>query len=175
MSEKRLDCHTTTSSLCILHDSCTHETEGGKSFLAQYLINKDILHPQLQGYVENVNKWSKKDYLEATDGVARLRSIVDDIARQYTAIIAPSTADEAPLVGLPKDYSGIIVSFLTVAYQHGLSLRTDFRLYQAIRNYVDWLAHAGCQCSWFHWIKWFACRSSIDRSPISGRILIGSR
>lgn len=73
--------------------------EGRSSFLGQYLTDKDKLHENISGYVENKSGVSRKQLLQAYDGCARLRPVFDDIASQYDGIITPSVVDEAP-VGL---------------------------------------------------------------------------
>jgi Asp-tRNA(Asn)/Glu-tRNA(Gln) amidotransferase A subunit family amidase len=73
------------------------EGEGRVSFLPEYLIAKDKLSPQLQGFVENKRHFSRKDQLNAYDTVAASRPVIDNIASGYDAIVTPSVPAQAPL------------------------------------------------------------------------------
>lgn len=74
--------------------------EGRTSFLGQHALAKEMLDPVIRGYAELTNQeLSKRDLLEAYDGIARLRPIVDEILSRFDAVITPSAPDEAP-VGL---------------------------------------------------------------------------
>lgn len=72
-------------------------SEGQRTFLPEYRAAKDQLHQTLIDQVENRTQITHAAYLEAFDGIAALRPVIDDIARQYTAIITPSVPDVAPL------------------------------------------------------------------------------
>ncbi|KAI0151603.1 amidase [Xylariaceae sp. FL1272] len=72
------------------------ESEGRVTFLPEYRFAKGKLSPFLQGHVENVNRISRAAQLEAFDGIAALRPKIDEIARNYAAVLTPSVADEAP-------------------------------------------------------------------------------
>lgn len=83
--------------------------EGRSSFLSYVKHNRDQVHPSIVGYVEESDPaGNRKALLEAYDGCAGLRPIIDEIASQYTAILCPSTPGEAP-VGLA--ITGSYVSF----------------------------------------------------------------
>lgn len=82
-------------------------TEGRASFLGQYRTNKNLLHQDIAGHVENKENVSRADQLEAYDNCSRLRPIFDKIAASYDTIITPSIVDEAPK-GL--EYTGDMVS-----------------------------------------------------------------
>ncbi|KAL3418313.1 glutamyl-tRNA amidotransferase subunit A (amidase) [Phlyctema vagabunda] len=71
--------------------------EGRTSFLGNYLLAKDKMHPMLHEHVENASKLSRKAQLEAYDGCARLRPVWDEIASGYDAVFTPSVVDEAPI------------------------------------------------------------------------------
>ncbi|KAI1267482.1 amidase [Xylariaceae sp. FL1019] len=73
------------------------ESEGRVSFLPEYRLAKDKLSTFLQDYVKNVNKISRAAQVEAFDGIAAVRPKIDEIARNYAAILTPSVVDEAPL------------------------------------------------------------------------------
>jgi Asp-tRNA(Asn)/Glu-tRNA(Gln) amidotransferase A subunit family amidase len=73
------------------------EGQGGVAFRREYCTASELLDDVLVKYVENVNQHSKKDLLQALDNIAALRPVMDEIAGQYTAIITPSTIDEAPI------------------------------------------------------------------------------
>ncbi|KAF5007773.1 hypothetical protein FDECE_5897 [Fusarium decemcellulare] len=72
------------------------QREGGTSLLPEYTISKEKMHDHLVGWVENKRKFTRKDQLEAYDGLAALRPRFDAIADRYTAILVPSVLDEAP-------------------------------------------------------------------------------
>jgi Asp-tRNA(Asn)/Glu-tRNA(Gln) amidotransferase A subunit family amidase len=73
--------------------------EAAGAFLAEYRSQPDLLDPSHRGYVENAHGYSRRDLLGAYDVAARCRQRFDEIASGYDAILAPSTAGEAP-VGL---------------------------------------------------------------------------
>ncbi|KAB8234502.1 amidase [Aspergillus alliaceus] len=75
------------------------EGEGRGAFLGQYLLDKEKLARKIVDMVENRDSVSRKDLLDACDGVARLRPVWDEIASRYDAVVVPSAVDEAP-VGL---------------------------------------------------------------------------
>ncbi|KAL6364540.1 hypothetical protein LRP88_01943 [Fusarium phalaenopsidis] len=72
------------------------QTEGGTTFLPEYLSAKQDLHDHLIGWVENNQKITHKDQLEAYDGLSALRPKFDAIASRYDAVLAPSVLGEAP-------------------------------------------------------------------------------
>ncbi|KAI0203547.1 amidase [Astrocystis sublimbata] len=72
-------------------------SEGRAAFLPEYTIARTHLSPFLVGHVQNVNKISRAEQLEAYDGLAALRPKMDEIARNYAAILTPSVVDEAPV------------------------------------------------------------------------------
>ena len=74
--------------------------EGRSSFLSYVKHNRQQVHPSIVGFVEELNPaTNRKALLEAYDGCAGLRPVIDEIASEYTAILCPSTPGEA-LVGL---------------------------------------------------------------------------
>ena len=85
------------------------QTEGGITFLPEYLSAKQDLHDHLIGWVENKQKITHKDQLEAYDGLSALRPKFDAIASRYDAVLAPSVLDEAP-EGLDNTGSPILAS-----------------------------------------------------------------
>ncbi|KAF2019196.1 Asp-tRNA Asn/Glu-tRNA Gln amidotransferas-like protein subunit A [Aaosphaeria arxii CBS 175.79] len=71
--------------------------DGRVSFLSDYLRAKDQLDPLLIQHVENTNKFTRKEQLQAFDALAAMRPKIDALADQYAAIIVPSVLDEAPV------------------------------------------------------------------------------
>jgi Asp-tRNA(Asn)/Glu-tRNA(Gln) amidotransferase A subunit family amidase len=71
--------------------------DGRTAFLPDYRVAKDRLHSLLIDHVENVEKHKWKDQLKAFDELAAMRPKTDARADKYTAIIAPSVIDEAPV------------------------------------------------------------------------------
>ncbi|KAH7260571.1 amidase signature domain-containing protein [Fusarium solani] len=80
--------------------------EGGTAFLPEYRVGKDHINQVLVDHVENINGFTRKEHLEAFDGMAALRPKFDEIAGRYAAVITPSVPDEAP-VGLESTGSHI--------------------------------------------------------------------
>ncbi|OTB19323.1 hypothetical protein K445DRAFT_314206 [Daldinia sp. EC12] len=73
------------------------DSDARATFLPEYRIAKDKLTPLLVEHVENTSRISRAAQLEAFDGVAALRPVIDKIAGKYTAILTPSVVDEAPV------------------------------------------------------------------------------
>jgi Asp-tRNA(Asn)/Glu-tRNA(Gln) amidotransferase A subunit family amidase len=67
------------------------------AFLREYRVDKHGLHPDIQGLVENSANFTHRETLQALDMLASMRTIVDDLAANYSAILTPSVIDEAPL------------------------------------------------------------------------------
>jgi amidase len=72
------------------------QCEGRATFLPGYRVAKEKLAGLLVGHVENNNGFTRKQQLEAFDGVGALRPQIDEIAGRYAAILTPSVPDEAP-------------------------------------------------------------------------------
>ncbi|KAK4899739.1 hypothetical protein LTR27_003005 [Elasticomyces elasticus] len=72
------------------------KSDGRPSFRPEYMVGKDKLDVSLVEHVEEAHGYSRKDYMEAFDGVAALRPKWDAIAQEYDAVIVPSVPDEAP-------------------------------------------------------------------------------
>lgn len=87
--------------------------EGRTSFLGNYLLAKDKMHPMLHGHVENHTKLSRKAQLEAYDGCAKLRPVWDEIASRYDAVFTPSVVDEAP-IGIERTGDASFCSMWTI-------------------------------------------------------------
>ncbi|HEY6455453.1 MAG TPA: amidase [Steroidobacteraceae bacterium] len=71
--------------------------EARSSFLAEYRIDRALLHESVAGYVENVDCITRKDLLEAYDRSAACRALFDRMASEYDAVLTPSVIGEAPL------------------------------------------------------------------------------
>lgn len=71
--------------------------EGQTSFLGQYLTDRTKINEQrIAGFVEKGNDTSREAQLQASDNLARVRPVFDEIASRYAVIITPSVVDEAP-------------------------------------------------------------------------------
>ncbi|KAM4060478.1 amidase [Hirsutella rhossiliensis] len=70
--------------------------EARSAFLSKFVESQPKLHASLQALVQNKHDPSRRDMLEAYDGVARLRPQWDEIARRYDVVVTPSTVDDAP-------------------------------------------------------------------------------
>ena len=60
-------------------------------------LKSELLHESLVAHVENSYGFTKRQQLEAYDGIARLRPWMDEILSKYAALLTPSVVDEAPL------------------------------------------------------------------------------
>ncbi|KAK0391825.1 hypothetical protein NLU13_1324 [Sarocladium strictum] len=89
--------------------------DGHAAFLPDYRTNKAQLDQFLQGHAERIAGWTRKQQLEAFDGIANLRPVIDEIAGRYEAIIVPSVPDEAP-EGLEYTGSAIFNSMWTALH-----------------------------------------------------------
>ena len=77
--------------------SVVADSDAQAAFLKEYRMDKSKLAPAICSIVENSSNYTHKDVVQAQDRYARMRSIFDEIAARYTAIISPSAVDEAPL------------------------------------------------------------------------------
>lgn len=76
--------------------TCVLFSEGRVAFRALYQIAKDQLPDDLIEHVEEKHGYSRKEFLEAFDGIAAFRPKWDAIAEEYDAVVVPSVPDEAP-------------------------------------------------------------------------------
>lgn len=90
------------------------EVDGSTAFLPEYRTDKEKLPSFLADHVENRHKISHAEEVQAFDAVAALRPKMDEILRQYTAIITPSVIDEAPL-GQKETGKGVFNTMWTVS------------------------------------------------------------
>ncbi|KAF5983279.1 amidase [Fusarium coicis] len=81
-------------------------TEGRTSFLPEYRVRKDQIGQVLIEHVKNSDNFTRKTQLMASDSLAAMRPVFDEIASEYAAIITPSVPDEAS-VGLESTGSYI--------------------------------------------------------------------
>lgn len=95
--------------------TCVLFSEGRSAFRPEYMMARDRLDEFLVKHAENGHGYSKKDYLEAFDGMASLRPKWDAIAEQYAAVIVPSIPDEAP-IGLESTGSAVFNSMWTALH-----------------------------------------------------------
>ncbi|TPX16996.1 uncharacterized protein E0L32_012355 [Thyridium curvatum] len=72
-------------------------SEARTMFLREYRVGKEKLAPQIRGIVENTSNVTNKQRTEACDTYASMRRAINDVAKDYSIIIAPSAVDEAPL------------------------------------------------------------------------------
>lgn len=96
------------------HRAVLH-SEGRVSFLADYRTDKDKLDQFLVDHVENKHAVTRRQQLDAWDGLAGLRPKIDEIARRYDALVTPSVPDEAP-VGQASTGSAVFNSIWTVSF-----------------------------------------------------------
>ncbi|KAL2867254.1 amidase [Aspergillus lucknowensis] len=71
--------------------------EAQKSFLREHRVDKERLTPEICGMVENAANYTNKEVAEASDTYARMRHVMNDLAKEYSVILTPSAVDEAPL------------------------------------------------------------------------------
>ncbi|KAL4901451.1 amidase signature domain-containing protein [Aspergillus multicolor] len=60
-------------------------------------VDKARLAPEICAMVENTAKYTNAEPTEALDTLAQWRVVINDLAENYTVILAPSAVDEAPL------------------------------------------------------------------------------
>lgn len=91
--------------------------EAATTFLPQYKHCRQKLSPYLINTVEKAGKISRLQRLEAEDGAAALRPVIDDIIKGggYAAVLTPSVIDEAT-VGLGRTGSPVFNSMWTVSF-----------------------------------------------------------
>ncbi|CAK4033629.1 related to glu asp-tRNA amidotransferase subunit A [Lecanosticta acicola] len=95
--------------------TCVLYSEGRVMFRPDYLKAKDKLGRFLQSHVEEAHGYSRKDFLQAFDGIAALRPKWDAIAEKYAAVVVPSVPDEAPS-GLESTGSAVFNSMWTALH-----------------------------------------------------------
>ncbi|KAH3960898.1 hypothetical protein HBI56_213520 [Parastagonospora nodorum] len=71
--------------------------EAQVALLSEYQMHKHKLTPDICGIVENANGIAQKEQLNATDLLCSMRPGLDELAKKYSVILAPSAVDEAPL------------------------------------------------------------------------------
>lgn len=116
------------------------------------------MNPFLQQNVENATKVSRKEQLEAYDGVANLRPVWDSIAEKHDAIITPSVVDEAPIGNNTGD--PVSLKFITYFCLNWLMKSSE------LLCYMDSVARSGDQLAWIYRRQWNAYRSDTSRSSI---------
>ncbi|KAK4499177.1 hypothetical protein PRZ48_009690 [Zasmidium cellare] len=76
--------------------TCVLYSEGRVNFRPLYQTSKNLLPQDLIEHVEEKHGYTRKDFLEAFDGIAAWRPKWDAIAGEYDAVVVPSVPDEAP-------------------------------------------------------------------------------
>lgn len=71
--------------------------EAQVSFLREYRVDKANLAAEIRDIVENTSNITHKEIVEATDTYSSMRHAVNNMAKDYTAILTPSAVDEAPI------------------------------------------------------------------------------
>ncbi|KAL4744797.1 hypothetical protein BDW72DRAFT_199246 [Aspergillus terricola var. indicus] len=71
--------------------------EAQRSFLREYRVDKAHLAPEICAMVENTANYTNEEVTEALDTYAKMRGIINDLAKNYSVILTPSAVDEAPL------------------------------------------------------------------------------
>ena len=70
-------------------------TDGRATFLPEHRVARGDLHESLAVYIDTPG-FSRREQLEAQDGIAALRPKFDELAASYDAVLTPSVVDEAP-------------------------------------------------------------------------------
>jgi Asp-tRNA(Asn)/Glu-tRNA(Gln) amidotransferase A subunit family amidase len=89
--------------------------EARSVFLSEYRVDRSLLHENLIGYVENVDRITRRDLLAAYDTAAACRTTFDRIAAEYDVVLTPSAVGEAPL-GLTETGSFIFNGIWTLLH-----------------------------------------------------------
>lgn len=95
--------------------TCVLFKDGSVAFRPEYKVAKDQLDSSLVDFVDEKHGYSRKDYLQAFDGISALRPKWDDIAEQYAAVVVPSVPDEAPK-GLESTGSAVFQGIWTALH-----------------------------------------------------------
>lgn len=90
-------------------------SDGRVAFRPEYYMAKSSLAPDLVEHVEEYHGYTRKQYLEACDGIAALRPKWDAIADKYAAVVAPSVPDIAP-EGLDRTGSAVFQGIWTALH-----------------------------------------------------------
>ncbi|GAA5832184.1 hypothetical protein JCM11251_004271 [Rhodosporidiobolus azoricus] len=80
--------------------------EGRVAFRGDYLTHPDKLDPLIISHSKNDTNVTRSQQLEAYDTIAALRPRIDAIASKYTALVTPSTTDEAIKLAEPDRFTG---------------------------------------------------------------------
>lgn len=72
------------------------QTDGRATFLAEHRTARPELHKSLAIYIDKP-EFTRRQGLQAQDGIAALRPRFDELASRYDAVLTPSVTDEAPL------------------------------------------------------------------------------
>lgn len=95
--------------------TCVLFSDGRVAFRPEYKTDKAKLDPFLIDHVEEKHGYSRKQYLEAFDGISALRPKWDALTEDYAAIVVPSAPDEAPK-GLESTGSAIFQGIWTALH-----------------------------------------------------------
>lgn len=95
------------------HRTILH-TDGLATFLPEHRTAKPQLHESLAVYID-LPEFSRKQQLEAQDGIAALRPEFDRIAASYDAVLTASAVDEAP-EGLESTGDAVFCAMWTVSW-----------------------------------------------------------
>lgn len=95
--------------------TCVLFSDGRVAFRPEYRTNKDKLDSFLIDHVEEKHGYTRKQYVEAFDGMSALRPKWDAIAEQYAAVVVPSVPDEAPK-GLESTGSAVFQGIWTALH-----------------------------------------------------------
>ncbi|KAL2829307.1 amidase signature domain-containing protein [Aspergillus pseudoustus] len=90
-----VDLPTEFDSVLKLHDIEMYSS-GRVSFLPEYVSAREKLLPSIAGFVENSNKYTKREAAMALDEMAALRPKFDRFASKYAAVLTPTASDVAP-------------------------------------------------------------------------------
>ncbi|KAM5349181.1 hypothetical protein ACJ41O_009004 [Fusarium nematophilum] len=71
--------------------------EAQVSCLREYRMDKANLADEIHDIVEGNSNGSRKERIEGSGMYSNMRRIINDLAKNYTAILTPSAVDEAPL------------------------------------------------------------------------------
>lgn len=98
----------------LIWDGKVLSADMGTSFQPIYAAHKDQLSKTIRDLVENKQEITRRQYLDAYDGIAAARPEVDKLMERYAAVLTPSVTGEAP-VGHSDTGSPIFCSIWTVS------------------------------------------------------------
>ncbi|KAF5634696.1 amidase [Fusarium sp. NRRL 52700] len=101
------------------------QSEARVSLLPEYRLHKAELGYEVRDTVENKSNITQEELSEAYDEYAKMRAIINELAKKYDVILAPSAVDDAP-VGLEDMGSPIFNTLWTGFHMPVINIPSSF-------------------------------------------------